>query len=36
MKGAVMSAVIAGGKVSPGNAIHVQQQAGTPKLLQPV
>jgi predicted cation transporter len=36
MKGAVMSVVIAGGKVSPGNAIRVEQPAGTLKLLQPV
>jgi MOSC domain-containing protein YiiM len=36
MKGAVMAVVIAGGKVSPGNAIRVQQPAGTAKFLQPV
>jgi len=36
MKGAVMAVVIAGGKVSPGNAICVQQPAGTAKFLQPI
>jgi MOSC domain-containing protein YiiM len=36
MKGAVMAVVIAGGKISPGNAIRVQQPAGTAKFLQPV
>jgi MOSC domain-containing protein YiiM len=36
MKGAVMAVVIAGGNVSPGNAIRVQQPAGTAKFLQPV
>jgi MOSC domain-containing protein YiiM len=36
MKGAVMAVVVAGGKVSLGNAIRVQQPAGTPKLLQPI
>jgi MOSC domain-containing protein YiiM len=36
MKGAVMAVVIAGGKVSPGNAIRVQQPAATAKFLQPV
>jgi MOSC domain-containing protein YiiM len=36
MKGAVMAAVIAGGNVSPGDAIRVQQPAGTAKFLQPV
>jgi MOSC domain-containing protein YiiM len=36
MKGAVMAVVIAGGKVSPGIAIRVQQPAGTAKTLQPV
>ncbi len=36
MKVAVMAAVVAGGKVSLGNAIRVQQPAGTAKFLQPV
>ena len=36
MKGAVMAVVVAGGKVSPGIAIRVQQPAGTAKTLQPV
>jgi len=33
-KGAVMAVVIAGGKVSPSNAIRVQQPAGTAKYMR--
>jgi MOSC domain-containing protein YiiM len=36
MKGAVMAVVIAGGEVSPGTPIRVQQPAVTAKVLQPV
>jgi MOSC domain-containing protein YiiM len=36
MKGAVIAVVVAGGKVSSGNAIRVRQPAGIGKVLEPV